>query len=287
MLKDNNKLAIITLFLAVLNAFVWSNIIFASSYEYPTIHFLDVGQGDASLIQLPQTSGGPVQILIDGGPNKKIVSELEKILPAEDRYIDLVILSHPQLDHFGGLIDVMKRYKVGAFLFNGRSADGAFKDLEKTIEENNVPAVQLIRGDNIKFKDYVFKVLSPPENFLFSAELNQTSLVMMLKTGNASALFTGDIDAAVENYLLSAEPELAADILKVAHHGSKFSSTSAFLEVLKPKMAAIEVGDNGYGHPTAEALRRLEAIGAKIYRTDKDGTVNLLIKNDRIQVFKL
>jgi competence protein ComEC len=284
---DNNRLTITITALAIFNIFIWNNILFAVPSGEATMHFLNVGQGDATLIQLPQNYGPPVQIIIDGGPNGKIISELEKILPTDDRYIDLVILTHPQLDHYGGLIEAMRHYKVGAFLFNGRKGSGAFEDLEKSIVENNVSAAQLLRGDKIIFKNYVIKIISPPQSFLYSAELNQTSLVMLLKAGGASALFTGDIDQSVENYLLSAEPELSADILKVAHHGSKFSSTSGFLQAVKPKIAVIEVGENKYGHPTAETLRRLEAVGAKIYRTDKDKTVNLLIEKDRIKIFNL
>lgn len=291
---DNNRLIIAVLFLAAFNIFVWRIIVSTPPGQNaePKLYFLNVGQGDAELVELPQpslplgmASQKPVRVLIDGGPDQSLLRELDKILPPTDRYIDLVIMTHPQLDHFAGLIEVFRRYQVGAFLFNGRTADGAFHDLETAVKENKIPAMQILEGDKIKYLSNIFDVLSPNAEFLQSAELNDTSVVLLFNHGNAKALFTADIGMNVEHYLTTHYPSLSAAMLKVPHHGSKFSSGEEFLNAIRPKVAVIEVGKNNtYGHPTKEALSRLEAVGAKIYRTDLNGTVKMIIKNDRIQI---
>ncbi|MDP3947838.1 MAG: MBL fold metallo-hydrolase, partial [bacterium] len=246
--------------------------------------FLDVGQGDASLITLPS---GPhtktfgvgagwhtVQILIDGGPSTAILPALEAVMPKGDRSIDLVLLTHPQLDHFGGLIDVMKRYRVGAFIWNGRAGTiGEWNDLIRAVEEAGVPAVVLGKGGAIRFGSRALAVLHPDRSGLVSGELNDSSLVVRLEADGIRALFTGDIGANIERRL--SPDELVADILKVPHHGSKYSSSKEFLERVKPKAAFVEVGKNNYGHPTEEALTRLAEAGSRIFRTDRDGTVVL------------
>jgi len=247
------------------------------------IYFLDVGQGDSELVLLP----GGVKVLIDGGPpNSRILGNLEKILLPTDRYIDLVMMSHPQLDHFGGLIDVFKRYRVGAFLANGRKGEAqAFADLEKIIEENDVKTVVLAKNDAIRYENNYFKIISPDKSTLQAKELNDTALVAELTSNNSKTLFTGDIGVKIEEELLEVFNS-PIDILKVAHHGSKYSSFGGFLKILNPKVAVIEVGKNSYGHPTAEVLKRLEGVGSKIFRTDLDGIIELIVDGQTIKVLK-
>ena len=272
----------IILFLAVFDVFIWGQIVFSAPNKNTEVYFLDVGQGDSELAVLP----GNVKILIDAGPNRKVLDELTSALSPFDRYIDLVVLSHPQLDHFAGLIDVLKRYQVGAFVFNGRRGEtAAFGDLEKIIQENKIPVIVLGEKDKIKYQDSRFDVLSPSKNLLSSAELNDTTLVMRLLSQNAKILFTGDIDSKIENYLAE-KYELDVDVLKIAHHGSKFSSSEEFLRAATPKLTIIEVGKNSYGHPTEQVLNRLALIGAQIFRTDKDGTIKLVLDNGRINIFE-
>ncbi len=287
--KHKNKVIILSAAALVLNFLIWAQI-FTDHLVIPDlkIYFLDVGQGDSGFVELPGFDSAPfgsgIQILIDGGPpNGKALNELGRILKLGDRYIDLVVLTHPQLDHFGGLIEVLKRYKVGALIWNGLEGKStAFQDFKKAVRESGAQEIILMAGDRIRYGRNEILVLSPDENFLHAQNLNDTSLVLELRSKNSKTLFTGDISFKVETNLLTSN----VDILKVAHHGSRFSSAASFLEAVKPKVAVIGVGKNSYGHPTAQVLERLANAGAQIFRTDLDGTVKLVIDGENIKVFK-
>jgi competence protein ComEC len=276
-----NRLILIMIFLVVFDFFIWGLIVFEPVNKNLELYFLDVGQGDSELVILPN---GP-KVLIDAGPNNKVISELASVLRPTDRYIDLIVLSHPQTDHFTGLIDVLKRYQIGAFIFNGRSGTAnSWSELVKVIGENEIPVVILAGGDKIHYLDSQFNFLLPDKNFIESSDLNETALVPLLQSQNAKILFTGDINTKIEDYLVQ-KYDLDIDILKVAHHGSKYSSSENFLKSISPKIAVIEVGKNSYGHPTNEVLQRLASAGSQIFRTDKDGVIKLIIENQKISVF--
>ncbi len=283
---NRNHLILLFIFLVVFEIVVWKTVLFEKPNSDTEIYFLDVGQGDSQLIIL----AGGVKVLIDGGPNNKVVGELGLILKPTDRYIDLVVLSHPETDHFNGLIDVLKRYQIGAFIYNGRIGSAqSWLELAKIIEENKTPAIVLGQGDKIKYQDDYFKILSPNIDFLRSKKSNDTSLVAELintdKNVITKILFTGDIGTKVEKYLVE-NFDIDIDVLKVAHHGSKFSSSEEFLNEARPKIAAIGVGKNSYGHPTKETLNNLASVGAQVFRTDYDGTVKLVISGSEINIFK-
>lgn len=280
--KNNRKNYLIILVLFVTNLFIWNAILFWGASNDLELYFLDVGQGDGQLISLP----GNVQILIDGGPGIKTLSEVNKALGPTDRYIDLVILSHPQLDHFGGFIDVFKNYSVGAFIFNGQNGIAlAYKDLIKAVEENGAQRVILGEGDKIRYKDYILEILAPSSSDLASKEANDGGLVVMLKALNLKVLYTADIDSKLEKKLIS-KYELKADVLKVGHHGSKYSSSKEFLVAVSPKVAVIEVGKNNYGHPTKAALSRLANTSSMIFRTDQDKTVKIISDGENLKIYK-
>jgi len=277
-----NRLILIMIFLVVFDFFIWGLIVFEPINKNLELYFLDVGQGDSELVILPN---GP-KVLIDGGPNNKVINELASVLRPTDRYLDLIVLSHPQTDHFTGLIDVLKRYQIGAFIFNGRSATAdSWSALSKVIQENKIPVVILAGGDKIHYLDSQFNFLLPDKNFIESSDLNETAFVSLLQSQNSKILFTGDIDTKTEDYLMR-KYDLDVDVLKVAHHGSKLSSSEKFLSNISPKIAVIEVGKNSYGHPTAEVLKNLASAGAQIFRTDKDGMVKLVIGGQGINIFK-
>jgi len=283
---NRNHLILFLIFLAVFDFLVWKSIFLNKPNSDTELYFLDVGQGDSELVILP----GGVKILIDAGPNNKIVSELESVLRSTDRYIDLLVLSHPETDHFNGFIDVLKRYQVGAFIYNGRAgATQSWKELAKIVEENKVPVFVLGQGDKIKNQDDFFEILSPNADFLRSKKLNDTSLVVKFvnndKQTQIKALFTGDIGEKNEKYLIN-NFDIRADILKVGHHGSKYSSGDYFLKAVNPKISAIEVGKNSYGHPTKEVLERLASVGSQIFRTDQNSIIKLAIKGNEINIFK-
>ena len=248
------------------------------------IYFLDVGQGDGELIVFP----GGARILIDGGPpNKKIFQGITKAISPFLRRIDLVVNTHPQLDHYGGLRGVVGRYKVGAFLSSGVSvAAPSFSALLSELEKNDIKNIVLRSGDLIHYGESVIEVLNPTSEIVSAAkDLNDVSLVFNLKSKNIRAVFTGDIGGKVEE-LAGGKISRPADILKVAHHGSKYSSSASFLKSVNPKIAVIEVGKNSYGHPTKEALARLKMAGALIFRTDRDGTVRITSDGDKIKIKK-
>lgn len=285
LISHKNKVIILLAVLTILDLLVFGRIIaLGATGQDLKIYFLDVGQGDSQLVLLP----GGVKILIDGGPpNGRVLEQLAKILPPTSRYIDLVIMSHPQLDHFGGLIEVLRRYRVGVFLWSGREGNvEAFFELENALQENSVGHVVLAKGDRIRYRDSYFNVLMPTLKSLQSKKVNDSSLVLELLSKQSKTLFMGDIGINVEKELLGTYKS-GVDVLKVAHHGSKFSSSANFLQAVKPKVAVIEVGRNSYGHPTRQVLDRLRNVGASIYRTDQDGTVQLVIDGKSIKVFKM
>jgi len=286
--KHKTKLIVLMLAFFVLDAALWRGVFAGSGASDLHLYFLDVGQGDSELIELPAPIGGQagsVQVLVDGGPaNSKALAALGDILAPTDRYIDLVILSHAESDHFGGLIDILKRYQVGAFIWNGRPGSaGAYGDLMRSVEASGARVLVLGAGDAIRYGSSKFNVLSPTPAFLAGTEMNNTSFVLQLAAQDITALFMGDIGEKVEAALASRVGRV--EILKVAHHGSKFSSTAPFLAAVRPLLAGIEVGENNYGHPAPETLARLAAVGAKIFRTDKNGTVEVIADEEGIKVF--
>lgn len=269
------------LVLLAANLFIWRPIIFANDALGTKLYFLNVGQGDS---QLALIDG--IKVLIDGGPGPQVVNQLDKILLPHDRYIDLMILTHPQLDHFGGLIDVLRSYQVGAVITSGRSGTTkAFVEFQKAIRESGVRHLVLRQGDIITYRDSFLKILSPSSKNAQDPELNNTSLVIMLEKMGLRALYTGDIGFDIENELL-AKYDLSAQVLKVPHHGSRFSSGSVFLKEVNPKVAIIGVGKNSYGHPTAQTLQRLASVGSAVLRTDNDGNIKIIFNQNRLQVFR-
>ena len=274
-----NKLVLIIFCLFILDFFVWGLILFPRGVGGESLYFFDVGQGDSQMISL-----GNIQMLIDGGPNAKILSELPKAMSTADRYVDIVILSHPELDHFGGLIDVLKNYRVGLFIDNGRGRENAaYSELRNLIAERKINYLALAEGDRIKYKDDVLEILSPSSKLSGSKELNDTALVLKFESPKFNVLYTSDIGFDVEKELLK-KFNLSANVLKVAHHGSKYSSSKEFLAAVSPKAAIFEVGKNSYGHPTKEVLSRIAEIGAQIFRTDTNGTIKFDIAKDVLNI---
>ena len=272
------------LLLAGFNLFIWLQVISGAKSDL-NLYFLKVGQGDSELAQLP----GGAQVLIDGGPDKSVLLELAKTLPANDHYLDLLVMTHPQADHFAGFFDVVERYKVGAFIATGREGETeTWKKFRKLLEEKQIPVVLIRTGDKIIYKNSRFEVLSPDSEMLRDKELNESSIILKLESEGVKMLFTGDAGFKAENRLLSTSQvdRLDVDVLKVGHHGSKFATGAGFLAAATPLISVIEVGQkNRYGHPTEATLNRLRSIGSAIYQTDENGTVQLRIKSGEIAVY--
>jgi competence protein ComEC len=235
-------------------------------------YFLDVGQGDAQLVR-----HGGAAFLIDAGKGEAILDGLAGTLPPLSRRIDVLFISHGQEDHIGGIFALLDRYSIGAVAYNGEMTP-LMSQLGRALKERGIPLIALARGDSVTLGDARFLVEWPPAQAKDGAgdsSTNERSMVVKFAKGNFAALFTGDIDEAAER-LLAATGGIAADVLKVAHHGSRFSSSQAFLDAVRPSIAVIEVGKNSYGHPTQDALDRLAREGARIFRTDRDGTVRIM-----------
>lgn len=245
------------------------------------VYFLDVGQGDSELIAVKGA-----RFLLDGGPDRSVVRELDRILGPARRYVDFLILTHPNADHLSGLREVLKSYEVGAFIYaRNQRNDRALKTFLEELNQKEIPVIGLGEDDKIYFADAEMDILSPEAGESFE-DTNDASLVIILKTSFGRTLFAADISALAEEKI-AAGHDIRAEMLKVGHHGSNRSSTREFLEAVRPAAAIIEVGKNSYGHPGAEAQRRLEAAGAKVYRTDLLGTLTAVFGEEGFKIMKI
>jgi competence protein ComEC len=249
------------------------------------VSFLDVGQGDAILIQTPNHQ----DILVDGGPGAQAISQqLSKHLPFWDRTIELVVLTHPHEDHLTGLLEVLQRYKVKQVLYLDTSY--TLPDEQEwlnLIQQKHIKSTLAKAGQEIDLgtTDTTLEVVNPTPGSTVPAMDN--GIVLKLSDEKISFLLTSDISADAEHDLITQRADVSCTVLKVAHHGSNDSSTAAFLAVADPKLAVISVGaDNTFGHPGADTLRRLaDVVGAdNIYRTDKNGTVECITDGTRLWV---
>jgi competence protein ComEC len=240
------------------------------------IDFIDVGQGDAALITSPTGK----TVLIDGGPAQAARS-LTTFLDAEtDRPLDLILLSHRHEDHLGGLTAAVHLRGARMFLDAPVPHPGpAYAALMHELEDRQVVVRQAIRGRHIDLGGgAVITLLGPPDPPIIGSrsDVNANSVVARLNYRNFSVLFTGDAEAPTEKWLLAAGAPVQATVLKVAHHGSRYASRLAFLEQVGAQIAVVSVGArNEYHHPAPETLEHLARSGARVYRTDVDGTVTL------------
>ncbi len=238
-----------------------------------TVAVLNVGQGDAIFIESPTG----VQILIDAGPPRKILSELSRIMPAFDRSIDAVIATHPDQDHIGGFSEVLKAYKVGMFFESGGVSDSKiYQNLKNEISNKDIPNFLARKGMRMHLGGgAVLEIIFPDRDVSFWGT-NEGSVVSRLTYGDTSFLLTGDIDIETEKIILANNPAsiISTNILKVAHHGSRTSTGYNLVKAVSPKYALISSGkDNTYGHPHADVLSTLQDFGVEILRTDLLGTI--------------
>ena len=251
------------------------------------VSFLDVGQGDAILIQK-----GSQQVLVDGGPSPQAVClGLGEKMPFWDRTIELMVLSHPSADHVAGLVEVLNRYRVEQVLYPEMDFEsGVYDEWLRLVREKGIKATLAQAGQQIDLGGGVaIEVLSPPDPPLSAtdSDVDNNAAVLRLSLGEVSFLLTADMMWEAEFELVYNRANLKSTVLKVAHHGSNTSTTPEFLAVARPELAVISVGaDNEYGHPTEEVLRRLEEeLGEEnIYRTDENGTVEFITDGDRLWV---
>ena len=263
----------------VVVALSWVAVFASANSGRLEVHFFDVGQGDAIFIEMPDGR----QILIDGGPNDKVVEKLNKYMPFWDRSIDIMIATHADADHLTGLVSVLQHYDVDTILWNGVFANTKiFKEWSDAALKEDAEILVGEYGMRFRLSDQVFfEILYP---YIASkagtvpalASQNDYSLVVRFVYGDDSFLFTSDIERQSEYEIISNGVALKSDVLKVPHHGSKTSSSELFLESVEPKVAVIQVGrSNSYGHPHAAVLQRLKKYGIDIRRVDIEGDVTL------------
>lgn len=254
---------------------VWTAVFAESARDVLTVAVMDVGQGDAIFIESPTG----VQVLIDGGPDSAVLRELPKVMGMFDRSLDAVIGTHPDADHIAGLVDVLERYDVAAFIEPGVPKDTAtWRRLQQEVEYEKVAHLVARRGMKIDLgAGAVLDVLYPDKDVsgLSSDKANEGGVVLKLSYGEATMLFMADVSSKVETQLLALDGKvLNVDLLKVGHHGSRTSTSDAFIKAATPAAAIISVGgDNRYGHPTGDVLHTLTKNAVTTLRTDEAGTV--------------
>lgn len=237
-------------------------------YPHLQIHVLDVGQGDAILITTPEQN----HILIDGGPDNKVLSELPKVMPYLFSRIDLLVLTHPHLDHVAGLVEIVDRYDVGAVLLNPVAyGSGAYEIFLDKIAGRKIYSANASK--DFRLGNTYIDVLYPFDPGLPDANPNNASVAIMISQGGHKILLTGDAEKEEEAKLLGYD--LRADIFKAGHHGSRTSST--VLDQIMPKLMLISCGvQNKYGHPHEETLEKASDLGIEVLRTDLDGNISII-----------
>lgn len=233
------------------------------------VHFIDVGQGDSILVK-----SGEEFMLIDGGKNSAADTVVEYLKSQNVNKIKYVIGTHPHEDHIGGLDDVIDTFDIEKVIMpNITHNTKTFEDVLDSIMNKGLGITQAKSGDRYDLGDAEMTILAPNKEKY--KDLNDYSVVVRLKYGNTSFMFTGDAEKISEDEMIEVYgSSLKSDVLKLGHHGSTTSTTKRFLELVDPQVAVITVGkDNTYGHPHREILERVENEEIKIYRTDLDGTI--------------
>ena len=257
--------------------------VFLGDKKELTVVFLDVGQGDSIFIETVDGS----QILIDAGRDKKVLRQLTKFMPFYDRSIDIVIATHPDEDHIGGMPDILKRYNVSLFIEPGVTHDtGTYESVRALIEKKEIKTIiadrdlSVVLGGNTLLA-FLFPITDASE---FAS--NTASIITQLIYGEHEFLLTGDSPKSIEKYLVNEYgTELESDVLKVGHHGSKTSSDVGFVKTVAPVYAVVSAGkDNRYGHPHIDVLEIFRNESIEIFSTAEEG--NIVFKSDGINLIK-
>lgn len=240
------------------------------------VYFLDVGQADSILIKLEDE-----YMLIDAGNNEdgvKLVNYFNELGIKEFKY---VFGTHPHEDHIGGMDDIINNFKIDNYYMPDKiTTTKTFEDVLDALINNNLQYTILEKGDEFNLSSANFKVVYNGDE---TNDINDSSIVLKLTYGNNSFLLTGDATSNVEKTLL--KDNIKSDVLKVAHHGSNYSSLDEFLDVVSPKYAVISVGkNNSYNHPSNSTLKKLNDRNIKLYRTDLDGTIKFTSDGENITI---
>jgi competence protein ComEC len=277
--KCSLQYAILVAFLLA-NIFIWTATLRADRHGELTVAFLDDGQGDAIYIEAPNGN----QLLIDGGPSSSaLLRALGRVMPFYDRSLNIVLATHPDQDHVGGLPAVLDRMKVdGVIITENISGTGAYAAFEEAIKNEHARRILARTGERIVLDEGVVLEILFPDRNTRGWETNTGSIVARLSYGDVSFLLTGDSPLAIEKYLVNRNSSaLHSNVLKLGHHGSRTSSSREFLSAIDPAYAVISAGkDNKYGHPHKEVLDlltelKIPALSTIVHKTiifKTDGT---------------
>jgi len=239
---------------------------------------LDVGQGDALFIESPTGA----QVLFDGGPPRKLLGSLSRLMSPFDKSIDAIVITNPDADHISGFLDIFKSYEVGLVLEPGtKNESKTFQNIKGEIKKRNIPDILAKRGMRLTLGGGVYIDVLFPDRDVSDWATNDGSIVARLTYGDTHIMLTGDATAKTEKIVLAENKEetIKSTILKVGHHGSRTSTREDFVKAVAPLYALISLGkDNKYGHPHQETLDTLSQFGARILRTDQVGTI--VVKSD-------
>lgn len=237
------------------------------------IYFLDVGQGDSILIKTPAYR----YILIDGGEDSMVLEELGEIMPFWERTIDLVIGTHADSDHIGGLKGVLEQYAIEGFATSDLNAeDENLFRIKEIAGQRGIPLYEFDELDTVQIGELYLELLWPEEVF-YPENDNQNSVVLRGQFGEFSFILTGDIEDKQEERIIAKHKSLKSTVLKASHHGSNTATSEEFLKVVDPEYVVVSCGkDNNFGHPAFEVIDRIQDIGSTVMRTDVNGRIEFI-----------
>ncbi len=272
---------LVSMFVVLISLYILSTLITPQKLR---VSFLDVGQGDAILIQTPSGKS----MLIDGGATNVIRERVAHEMSYFDRDIDVIIATHPDADHVTGLIPILEKYKVHTIVVSPVDNDtNIFDDLNKHIDDEHADVHVAHTGDVIDFHDGVMaQILYPDKNYREKKNnTNDASVSMVVTYGDESFLLTGDLPGTEEPKLLQQDLPKNVTVYKAGHHGSKYSSGEQLLSYIHPEYAVISAGkDNRYGHPNSETLERLQKYSKEIISTIDRGTISFVTDGRMMEV---
>ncbi len=261
--------------------------------NYLKVVFMDVGQGDATYFQFKNGE----QMLVDCSQDRRVLHALGKQMWFYDRTLDYLVVTHPDLDHYGGCIDVLKRYRVKNIIYTGikKSDDKFWRSFWDQYKRENSNYITITEPEQMKISSSSLHFLYPDHDLREDRTLsnskekistNETSIVFKLNHQDTSLLMSGDAEHDLEKYLTEEHStDLQAEIYKMGHHGSAGSSNPFFINKIEPKHSIASAGkDNNFGHPSYRVIKRLQRLGSKIWRTDKDGDITIRIYKNEVKI---
>jgi competence protein ComEC len=243
--------------------------LFGASNQNLKVTFLNIGQGDAILIETPDG----VQMLIDGGPDGTVLRELASTMPWFDRTIDIVLGTHPDKDHIGGLVDVLERYTVDHIITTENLMTA--KSYRTALNQEGAEITMARSGQVYSLGASTTVTVFSPASDPSMLETNTASIVVQVRYGDIAFMLTGDAPSSIENYLVTTYGnQLESEVLKLGHHGSKTSSSHEFLTAVEPQFAVVSSGrDNSYGHPAKEVVERVGELDIPLVNTAVEGRI--------------